>query len=146
MRRLPDAVKQQRGTLRPCRVNKNKSVGFDLPMPPETLNPESHQLWYSITSTLAKNGQYSPNFAALIEAFCNEKWKYDWATKELRNDGDLISETNDGKTVTRSPYIVIQDKCLDNMLSISKRFGFDLLSMEALGTKSDVPKDPLEDL
>lgn len=147
MRRLPDSVKKQQGTARPSRISNtapSKKVST-VAMPPATLSESAHQLWYGIVSTLAASGQYSPLFNTLIEAFCNEKSKYDWATDELSKEGELTTYTNDGKTVTISPFIRIQNDCLSNMLAISKRFGFDLLSMEAIGINQDKDKDPLND-
>lgn len=147
MKRLPDSVKKQQGTIRPSRVSATKEAKkvSTVPMPPISLAESAHQLWYGIVSTLAASGQYSPIFNSLIEAFCNEKVKYDLATDMLKEEGELITYTNDGKTVTISPYIRVQNDCLTNMLAISKRFGFDLLSMEAIGINGEKDKDPLND-
>jgi len=105
----------------------------------------AHQLWYVIVSTLAASGQYSPLFNSLIEAFCIEKLKYDISTKEIKTASDMTDFTNDGKTLIISPYIRVQNDCLKNMLDISKRFGLDLLSMEAIGINEEKDKDPLND-
>ena len=146
-KRLPDSVKEQQGTLRPCRTSKTapaKKVAT-VTTPPETLPNAAHQLWYVIVSTLAASGQYSPLFNSLIEAFCIEKLKYDIATREIKTASDMTDFTNDGKTLIISPYIRVQNDCLKNMLDISKRFGFDLLSMEAIGINGEKDKDPLND-
>ncbi len=147
MRRIPDKEKAQRGTLQPCRTSKtaaSKKVAT-VTTPPETLPNAAHQLWYVIVSTLAASGQYSPLFNSLIEAFCIEKLKYDISTKEIKTASDMTDFTNNGKTLIISPYIRVQNDCLKNMLDISKRFGFDLLSMEAIGINGEKDKDPLND-
>lgn len=146
-KRLPDKLKEQQGTLRPSRVSKTadaKKVST-IPVPPETLPASGHQLWYNIVSTLAASGQYSTLFNSLIEAFCLEKIKYDIAAREIKTASDMTDFTNDGKTLIISPYIRVQNDCLTNMLAISKRFGFDLLSMEAIGINGEKDKDPLND-
>lgn len=145
-KRLPDSVKEQRGTLRKVRVNKNKLTGSDaIPMPPATLPEAAHQIWLVAVSALANAKVFNPAFEPLLEIFCHEKLKYDTAIKAMYDDGEMTDYTNDGKTKIVSLYIRIQNDALSNMMDISKRFGFDLLSMEAIGSRGEEKKDPFED-
>jgi P27 family predicted phage terminase small subunit len=153
MRKLPDKVKEQRGTLKKSRVNPGQPIARQIttiPIPPASLPESAHRIWYDQCTNLCEMGILTAADLALVESFCVEKMKYDRATEfletsGLKKPGDMLDSTNKGNTKMVSLYIKIQDQALANMIKISSRFGFDPVSRTSIGA-SEVKNDPLSDL
>lgn len=144
-RKLPEQKKQD-GTWRDDR-HLPDAVQVDpvqrLPMPPATLHRDAHQYWNVQASALLEMKVLSSADLILLEAFCNEKLKYDRAGK-LLEDEDMVDETNAGTTKMVNLHLRIQDQALTNMLNISKKFGFSPLDRMDIGAAKSDKADPLK--
>ena len=147
-KQTPVEVKKLNGTFRDDRhlpdYAKLPPVE-NIPMPPPTLNPKAHYVWYTQVSAMQTMQTLTAADYTLLELFCEQKYLYDRAVKELMND-DLIDETNNGSTKMVSLYIKIQNDAINNMLNLSKALGFSPLHRSSIGVKASMPNDPLKDL
>ena len=140
---LPE-IKKQNGTWRDDRHLPDAAAAPPvqrLPLPPSSLHKDAHQYWNVQASALMEMKVLTSGDLILLEAFCNEKLKYDRAGRALE-DEDMIDETNGGSTKMVNLHIKIQNDALNNLLNISKRFGFDPLSRMDIGVKKSDPADP----
>jgi P27 family predicted phage terminase small subunit len=141
-------VKKLKGTFRDdrhlpdyARLETVESV----PMPPPTLNKEAHYVWYAQVTAMQQMKTLTHADFVLLELFCQQKYIYDRAVKEMAND-DLITDTNNGTTIMINPLIKMQTDALNNMLNLSKTLGFSPLHRTSIGVKDSQPNDPLKDL
>ena len=147
-RKVLPQIKEQNGTWRADRHLPDAATApplKELPMPPKTLHKDVYEVWYVQAGALMDMKILSSADLVLLEAFCNEKLRYDRAGAALENE-EMISKTNGGSTSMVNLHIRIQNDALKNMLDISKRFGFDPLSRMDVGVAKSDKNDPVKKL
>jgi P27 family predicted phage terminase small subunit len=71
--RVPDVVKERRGTLQPCRAHGAPIIAPDteVPAPPEHLGAVAAQVWASRARVLVEVGLWSRHHSEVLEGYCS---------------------------------------------------------------------------
>lgn len=128
---LPDELKAKRGTLQPCRVNKNKPKvevipeGSTVSNIPAHLNKHGIAFYQDMYTRLTDMGVLSENDLTGLELMAAEYGVYIEAQYRLLEDGYVVEGTNkNGATYTMvSPWINIAATKLKNLNLMLSKYG-----------------------
>ena len=129
--RLPDELKEKRGTLQPCRVNKNKPKvevipeGSKASKIPAHLNKHGRSFYRDMYTKLTEMGVLSENDLTGLELMAAEYGVYIEAQYRLKEEGYVVEGTNkNGATYTMvSPWINIGATKLKNLNGMMSKYG-----------------------
>lgn len=125
--RLPNEIKQARGTLNVTRDNDFVNITADdrivkTPQPPEYFNKYALQEWQNVWTFLIQYKLAATVDLSLIAAYCQEMGNYHHATEQLTIGGHVITNPKGYKVINPSYYI--GNKSLTTALKIAAEFGF----------------------
>ncbi|WP_339755154.1 phage terminase small subunit P27 family [Algoriphagus aquimarinus] len=150
---LPDAVKAAKGTLQPCRVNKNKPQveaipeGTKVGKIPAHLNKYGRIFYKDMFARLTEMGVLSENDLTGLELMASEYGVYIEAQHRLKAEGYVIEGTNkNGATYTMvSPWMNIAATKLKLLNGMMSKYGLNPSDRDKITTVNLTDdKDELE--
>ena len=151
-KRLPDAVKEQRGTDQPCRKNKNLPViesATKMPPAPKILNKHGRRFWRNVGKIAIDLGLLNPANMGSFQLLCSEYGVYVEAQENMSEISDMIDSGYDkqaNKFTKVTAYRKISEKAFANYLRMSAEFGLTPASISnVMMTPKEKQADPMSE-
>lgn len=143
----PDAVKAQKGTLRPSRKlepSMSPAVLESFEMAPADLPETGQQEWTRVMNQLQPLKVLTPADLSILKSYCRHVATMDKAAEKLDTEGHTILMTNKGggSYEIKSPWVSIYNEASDRAAKLGAQFGFTPSSRTRIVVPSkDKPKD-----
>ncbi|MCC2547706.1 phage terminase small subunit P27 family [Hymenobacter sp. BT175] len=125
----PDALKAQKGTLRPSRKlepSMKPAVLESFEMAPDDLPEKGQQEWNRVMQQLQPLKVLTPADLSILKSYCQHVATMDIASSKLRTEGYTTTITNKGggSYETKSPWVGIYNEASDRAAKLGQQFGF----------------------
>lgn len=120
----PSALRKREGNLRKHAINEREPMPpaqVQVPDPPEVLGPRASDEWRRLAPILLQVGCLTKLDLAALTAYCAAFARW-WTAETILRDTTLCQETEWG--LKANPHIKIAREALNDMLAISREFGF----------------------
>lgn len=130
-KRIPQEIKEARGTARNDRVLENR-IQYSEMIPHNKvdgffINEIAIEQWNLLTNEMSKIGFLQNVDITMLAAYCNAAGVYFEAIDMLKKYGYLSK--NEAR---RGPWMIIANDALDKMIKLSSHFGFTPASREKI--------------
>jgi P27 family predicted phage terminase small subunit len=148
----PIEVHKAQGTYRTDRHLPDSAslpVVAAIPLPPETLPRDVHDVWNHQAASMQQMRILTPADYRLLELYCNQFWVYRQAYQKLMN-GPLIEKLHGGdgtvKSINPSIYLRIMNDAETRIVKLSEQLGFSPAARTRIAVRFSDDKDPAEGL
>ena len=145
-KKLPRALKALKGTLQPCRDNKNEpqpGISKQVPKPPKHIHGEARKLWLDLAPKLHECGLLTQADTIAFSLLCEAHQIYRDARDIVEKEGMVITvKDSRGVTVQKvHPAYRIESQWQQNFLKMAVEFGLTPASRGRINVKPLTPED-----
>jgi len=151
-KKIPDKIKEQRGTLQPCRSNTDIPVQLPIskmPITPSYFNKDAKRCWRKLGALLLDQGLITSTNIISFEILCSEYGIYREAQNNMKSVVDMIHKGIDSNsnTITRVNALRrISQQAFDNFRKMATEFGLTPSTVSKVTATNDEKKnDPMSD-
>jgi len=122
---LPTAVKQLRGTARPCRSNPNEPqfpVPLRTPSAPDWLSETAADVWRELGRTLLDAGLFTVVDRYALAMFCAAAGRWIEAERRVDAEGAVLISKETGNPYP-NPWYHVANKAWDQLRQMLSEFG-----------------------
>lgn len=123
---LPDQIKDFRGTLRKCRVNKDAVTPEEGPMMPPDILPEGAVKYFEeFAAMFARLHMSSPVYETLVFEIALRKYEIDVLTKDIEDNGFVLDGIDkNGNPIRRTnPAVSLRNESVRHLHALLAECG-----------------------
>jgi len=141
--KIPDDVKEKKGTLQKSRIQKvefEPELLCELPKPPTFLNKHAKSIYYSTGAVLINEKIIAEVDLPMFHSYCMEMGTYIECEILLKKEGKIMKSPNGYKQV--NPLVAIRTQSLSSAMKLAAAFGLTpTTKIKVAPLKKDKPKE-----